>query len=64
MRAGIATDHGGFTIVEDLVARLGGARHEVVDFGAYHLEPGDDYPDALDWWAIRSRQTRAWKTII
>jgi ribose 5-phosphate isomerase B len=45
MRVGIATDHGGFGLKEDLVARLVGAGHEVVDFGAYHLEPGDDYPD-------------------
>ena len=45
MRVGIATDHGGFGLKEDLVARLGDAGHEVVDFGAHHLEPGDDYPD-------------------
>jgi ribose 5-phosphate isomerase B len=45
MRIGIATDHGGFGLKEDLVARLGAAAHEVVDFGAHHLEPGDDYPD-------------------
>jgi ribose 5-phosphate isomerase B len=45
MRIGIATDHGGFTLKEDLVARLRAAGHEVVDFGAYSLAPGDDYPD-------------------
>ena len=45
MRVGIAADHGGFGLKEDLVARLGAAGHEVVDFGAHHLEPGDDYPD-------------------
>jgi ribose 5-phosphate isomerase B len=45
MRVGIATDHGGFGLKEDLVARLGDAGHEVIDFGAHHLEPGDDYPD-------------------
>jgi ribose 5-phosphate isomerase B len=45
MRIGIATDHGGFGLKEDLVARLGTAGHEVVDFGAHHLEPDDDYPD-------------------
>jgi ribose 5-phosphate isomerase B len=45
MRLGIATDHGGFGLKEDLVARLRTAGHEVVDFGAYSLEPGDDYPD-------------------
>ncbi len=45
MRLGIATDHGGFGLKEDLVARLRAAGHEVIDFGAHHLEPEDDYPD-------------------
>lgn len=45
MRVGIATDHGGFDLKEDLVARLCGAGHEVVDFGAHVLDSGDDYPD-------------------
>lgn len=45
MRLGIATDHGGFGLKEDLVARLRAAGHEVADFGAHTLEPGDDYPD-------------------
>ena len=45
MRVGIATDHGGFHLKEDLVARLEAAGHEVVDFGAHSLVPGDDYPD-------------------
>lgn len=45
MRVGIATDHGGFGLKEELVARLRGAGHEVVDFGAHRLAPDDDYPD-------------------
>lgn len=45
MRVGIATDHGGFGLKEDLMARLKGAGHEVVDFGAHVLTDGDDYPD-------------------
>ena len=45
MRVGIATDHGGFGLKEGLVVRLRTAGHEVVDFGAYSLAPGDDYPD-------------------
>lgn len=45
MRVGIATDHGGFGLKEEMIARLRGAGHEVVDFGAQALEPGDDYPD-------------------
>ncbi len=45
MRVGIATDHGGFGLKEELVAQLRGAGHEVVDFGAHNLKPDDDYPD-------------------
>ena len=45
MRIGVATDHGGFHLKEDLLGRLKAAGHEVVDFGAYSLAPGDDYPD-------------------
>ena len=45
MRVGIATDHGGFALKQDLVARLRAAGHEVADFGAEGLHPGDDYPD-------------------
>ena len=45
MRIGIATDHGGFGLKEELVAQLRAAGHEVVDFGAHKLSPDDDYPD-------------------
>jgi ribose 5-phosphate isomerase B len=45
MRVGIATDHGGFSLKQELVAELRAAGHEVVDFGAHSLNEGDDYPD-------------------
>jgi len=45
MHVGIATDHGGFGLKEDLAGRLRAAGHDVVDFGADHLHPDDDYPD-------------------
>jgi ribose 5-phosphate isomerase B len=45
MRVGIATDHGGFALKEELVAHLRIQGHEVLDFGAHTLSPGDDYPD-------------------
>ena len=45
MRVGIATDHGGFNLKEELVTYLRKAGHEVVEYGAARLEPGDDYPD-------------------
>jgi ribose 5-phosphate isomerase B len=45
MRVGIASDHGGFALKEQISDLLRSAAHEVVDFGALHSSPGDDYPD-------------------
>ncbi len=45
MRIGIAADHGGFNLKAELTALLKNAGHEVKDFGAYELDPDDDYPD-------------------
>ena len=45
MRLGIATDHGGFALKEELLTQLKAAGHEVVDFGAHQLANDDDYPD-------------------
>ncbi|MGH7290845.1 MAG: RpiB/LacA/LacB family sugar-phosphate isomerase [Myxococcota bacterium] len=45
MRIGIATDHGGFELKQDLEQRLRAAGHDLVDFGADELASGDDYPD-------------------
>jgi len=45
MRIGIATDHGGFGLKEELLKRLSAAGHEVVDFGAHDMSESDDYPD-------------------
>jgi ribose 5-phosphate isomerase B len=47
MRVGIATDHGGFDLKEELLAQLRAAGHDVVDFGAHELDPSDDYPDLI-----------------
>ncbi len=45
MRVGIAADHGGFGLKEDIVARLRAGGHDIVDFGAKNLITTDDYPD-------------------
>jgi len=45
MRVGIATDHGGFGLKEELLARLKSDGHQIIDFGAHTLSDGDDYPD-------------------
>jgi len=45
MRLGIAADHGGFELKEQLVEELREKGCELVDFGAREYEPHDDYPD-------------------
>jgi ribose 5-phosphate isomerase B len=45
MKLGIAADHGGFALKEDVKAWLIATGYEVIDFGAKALEPTDDYPD-------------------
>ena len=47
MRVGIASDHGGFALKEQVADKLRGAGYEIEDFGAHQLEPGDDYPDFI-----------------
>jgi ribose 5-phosphate isomerase B len=47
MRVGIAADHGGFTMKEQVAKSLRALEFEVVDFGAHELNPGDDYPDFI-----------------
>jgi len=45
MRIGIAADHGGFALKEELCQTLRGEGHQVTDFGPACFEPADDYPD-------------------
>ncbi len=45
MRVGIGADHGGFELKERVARALREEGHEVTDYGAPSLEPGDDYPD-------------------
>lgn len=44
-RIGLAADHEGFGLKEQLAGKLRSAGYQVVDFGARRLDPGDDYPD-------------------
>ncbi len=45
MKIGIATDHGGFVLKQEILQRLQGEGHDVVDFGAGEFQRDDDYPD-------------------
>lgn len=45
LNVGIASDHGGFELKEELIKRLQFLGYVVTDFGASSLVPEDDYPD-------------------
>lgn len=47
MRIGVAADHGGFDLKEQIVKDLQDAGHDVHDYGNTTLCPGDDYPDYI-----------------
>jgi ribose 5-phosphate isomerase B len=44
-RIGIAADHGGFELKEELAGMLRESGYEVIDFGNTLLKQEDDYPD-------------------
>ncbi len=45
MKIGMAADHGGFDLKEKLKNYLENEGYQVTDFGAFAMDPGDDYPD-------------------
>ena len=45
MRVAFGTDHGGLALKESILQAIAEAGHEVLDLGAYELDPVDDYPD-------------------
>lgn len=47
MKIGIAADHGGFALKAMLEQALRQSGHQVIDFGAPHMNPADDYPDFI-----------------
>ena len=42
---GLAADHGGYELKENLAGMLRGEGYEVIDFGDGQPKPDDDYPD-------------------
>ncbi len=45
MRVAVGMDHGGYPLKEFILEELRKEGHDVVDVGAFNLEPTDDYPD-------------------
>ena len=47
MTIGIAADHGGFKLKEELIAVLKNQGYKIIDFGAYEFISDDDYPEFI-----------------
>ena len=47
MKIAIGSDHAGFNYKEAIKQYLQQNGHEVIDKGAYRLDPGDNYPDFI-----------------
>jgi ribose 5-phosphate isomerase B len=47
MKVGLAADHAGIALKDDLATMLRQLGHDVVDFGATEFVGGDDYPDVV-----------------
>ena len=45
MKIGIAADHAGFALKQELTKALRATGHQILDYGAHTLDPQDDYPD-------------------
>jgi ribose 5-phosphate isomerase B len=45
MKVGVAADHGGFEMKQQLAKLLATEGHEVIDFGNKMYDAADDYPD-------------------
>ena len=45
MKIGIAADHGGYVLKEEIKSWLATLGHDLKDFGAHQLNPADDFPD-------------------
>jgi ribose 5-phosphate isomerase B len=45
MKIALGADHAGYKLKEELKVFLKSLGHEIVDKGAFKLDPGDDYPD-------------------
>ena len=45
MKIALGSDHAGLPLKDEIIQVLESLGHEVMDLGAYELDPDDDYPD-------------------
>jgi ribose 5-phosphate isomerase B len=64
MKLVIASDHAGFPLKEEVRAYLTKCGHELIDLGAYRVEPQDDYPDFAERVGVAIKQGDAPRGIL
>lgn len=64
MKVAIGTDHAGFTLKQAVIDAIVASGGEVIDCGAYEVEPGDDYPDFAGAVARAVRDGRAERGVL
>lgn len=64
MKLVISSDHAGLPLKEEVRAYLTHAGHEVIDLGAYELDPLDDYPDFAERVGLAIRRGEAPRGIL
>ena len=64
MKLVIASDHAGFALKEEVRAHLAKSGHDVIDLGAYKVEPLDDYPDFAERVGLAIKQGDAPRGIL
>jgi ribose 5-phosphate isomerase B len=60
----IGSDHAGFPLKEEVRAYLSKGGHEIVDLGAYKVDPLDDYPDFAEKVALAVKRGDAPRGIL
>ena len=64
MKVAVGFDHGGFNLKRNICELIKGDGHEVLDMGAYCLDPNDDYPDFAIKVALEVSSSNATKGIV
>ncbi|MCR9201401.1 MAG: ribose 5-phosphate isomerase B [Planctomycetaceae bacterium] len=64
MKVAVASDHGGFPMKAQIVQLVQTLGHEVIELGAFELQPADDYPDFAAEIGTAIQQERAERGIL
>jgi ribose 5-phosphate isomerase B len=64
MKIAVAADHAGFPLKEEVRPFIESLGHEVIDLGAYKVDPLDDYPDYAEVLGKALEEGRAERAVL